>query len=168
MTFCLYFMFSLVSMATFETNRYNLKWSNRSYWDPIILVPRFRNMVTVMEFKVKQARKQINFVRELKLDIFIHMVHLRMEVSAVYRRYLHVATGGNWKESTQLPSFLSNLTCTIHAGKLVVRLHKVKKVVEFENFMEISCPLSVKYCDWMEDCLWFEHGMKHLNEHSIF
>ena len=57
MTFCLYFMFSLVSMATFETNRYNLKWSNRSYWDPIILVPRFRNMVTVMEFKVKQARK---------------------------------------------------------------------------------------------------------------
>lgn len=104
MTFCLYFMFSLVSMATFETNRYNLKWSNRSYWDPIILVPRFRNMVTVMEFKVKQARKQINFVRELKLDIFIHMVHLRMEVSAVYRRYLHVATGGNGKESTQRSS----------------------------------------------------------------
>ena len=43
----------------------------------IILAPTFRSMVTVMEFKVKQARQQINFVRELKLDIFIHMVHLR-------------------------------------------------------------------------------------------
>ena len=31
------------------------------------------------------------------------------------------------------------------------------------------------YCDWIKDCLWFEHGMKHiddqigqLKEHSIF
>ena len=57
-------------------------------------------MVTVMEFKVQQDREYIIFAREFKLDIFIHMVHLRIEVSAVYRRYLHVATGGNGKEST--------------------------------------------------------------------
>ena len=36
--------------------------------------------------------------------------------------------------------------------------------VEFENFMEISGPLNFKYHDWIKECLWFEHGMKQLND----
>ena len=49
---------------------------------------------------------------------------------------------------------------TLRAGKLVVRIHKVKK---FEHFTEILCPLNFKYRDWIKDCLWFEYGLKHLN-----